>query len=135
MFGRGKSEGKFGRFGQTFLPFAMLNLHKKRPVAVLGETRPVDPDKGCVGEVLGAEYFLPKQLQRPRVEATFTVTLYLYERLQRSPLQNVDPSDRCSVSRILSIKINDRLSYFWGVFFNVRFPQHRFCDMIITGLA
>src|SRR6266571_3126287 len=84
MFGRGKSEGKFGRFGQTFLPFA-----KKRPVVVLGETRPVDPDKGCVGEVLGTEYFLPKQLQRPRVEATFTDTLYLYERPQRSPLQNV----------------------------------------------
>ena len=71
----------------------MLNLHsfaqKKRPVVVLGETRPVDPDKGCVGEVLGTQYFLPKQLQRPRVEATFTDTLYLYEQLQRSPLQNV----------------------------------------------
>src|SRR6266705_851776 len=65
-------------------PFA-----NKRPVVVLGETRPVDPDKGCVGEVLGTEYFLPKQLQRPRVEATFTDTLYLYERPQRSPLQNV----------------------------------------------
>jgi hypothetical protein len=26
---------------------------EKRPVAVLGETRPACPDKGCVGEVLG----------------------------------------------------------------------------------
>ena len=61
MFGRGKSEGKFGRFGQTFLPFATIFAcqNKKRPVAVLGETRPVYPDKGCVGEVLGSVYLLP----------------------------------------------------------------------------
>jgi hypothetical protein len=59
MFGRDKSEEKFGRSGQTFLPFAAsLTKQKKRPVAVLGETRPVYPDKGCVGEVLGSEYLL-----------------------------------------------------------------------------
>ncbi len=54
-------------FGQTLLPFAVefgteSQKGKKRPAAVLGETRPVDPDKGCVGEVLGTEYFLPEQL-------------------------------------------------------------------------
>jgi len=37
-----------------FCHLQMNALEKKRPVAVLGETRPVYPDKGCVGEVLGA---------------------------------------------------------------------------------
>jgi hypothetical protein len=30
-----------------------MGCEEKRPVAVLGETRPASPDKGCVGEVLG----------------------------------------------------------------------------------
>lgn len=43
----------------------MLNLQqatvekKKETGRCPGETRPVYPDKGCVGEVLGSEYFLP----------------------------------------------------------------------------
>jgi len=41
---------------------------KKRPVAVLGETRPVYPDKGCVGEVLGSEYLLPRLSQDGSME-------------------------------------------------------------------
>jgi hypothetical protein len=45
----------------------MLNLQrdsrKKRPVAVLGETRPVYPDKGCVGEVLG--FSIPPIVHQP----------------------------------------------------------------------
>jgi hypothetical protein len=100
---------------------------KKRPAAVLGETRPVDPDKGCVGEVLGTEYFLPEQLQRSRVEAAFVATLSVYERPQGSPLQDVEPLG-CSAFRTLSIKINDSLSYFRGSV--LRFPQHRLCGMI-----
>src|SRR6266699_1425329 len=91
-------------------PFA-----KKRPVVVLGETRPVDPDKGCVGEVLGTEYFLPEQFQRPRVEAAFVATLSVYERPQGSPLQDVEPLSCCPAFRTLSIKINDPLSYLESV--------------------
>ena len=41
---------------------------KKRPVAVLGETRPVYPDKGCVGEVLGSEYLLSRFSQDGSME-------------------------------------------------------------------
>jgi len=41
---------------------------KKRPVAVLGETRPVYPDKGCVGEVLGSVYLLPRLSQDGSME-------------------------------------------------------------------
>ena len=40
-----KPEEMFGRLGQTFLPFAIhFSNKKKRPVAVLGEARPVNPD-------------------------------------------------------------------------------------------
>src|SRR5713101_6743485 len=41
---------------------------KKRPVAVLGETRPVYPDKGCVGEVLGSVYLPPRFSQDGSME-------------------------------------------------------------------
>lgn len=76
MFGRGKSEGKFGRGGQTYVEFANFHTPKeKRPVAVLGETRPVYPDKGCVGEVLGSVYLLPRISQDGSMELMVTIAI------------------------------------------------------------
>jgi hypothetical protein len=55
--------------------FCHLQQHipkEKRPVAVLGETRPVYPDKGCVGEVLGSVYLLPRISQDGSMELMVT---------------------------------------------------------------
>jgi len=53
-----KTKASFSAAEKLMLNLQKIQNIKKRPVAVLGETRPVYPDKGCVGEVLGSVYLL-----------------------------------------------------------------------------
>jgi len=43
----------------------LYRAEKKRPVAVLGETRPACPDKGCVGEEPGKVITLYNDMNGP----------------------------------------------------------------------
>ena len=60
--------GKGCKLTSIFVLMRKSKTQKKRPVAVLGETRPVYPDKGCVGEVLGSVYLLPRLNQDGSME-------------------------------------------------------------------